>query len=325
MRRAMTMLLLALIGGCAFPPEASMPMPDLVGRADFGPARTSQATLGEIGVDATVSLIDAATNRTVTSTITDTSGRFALTFRTWKPIPGEVYYLEAVKGLNRNLAGSSVARVRTMGQWKNSGWEFMTPGIVAITTGTTAISILTSHLGTASVPLEGLINKLTTGTVDNSLLPATGDTFAWPGTGITNAQYHKVYELVGQALGTDTDPVDRIVPVDGTFALKAASGGAGLVTAPTLNTLVPNEGPIGAHVTLYGKDFAGAMADNAVYFGTRLATIISADPNQLVVQVPAGATTDNVTVRTMGMTSSAIPFTVTTTAPTDIGGIFRPR
>lgn len=325
MRRAVKLLLIAGLGGCSPSPGGMSPPPDLVGLVDFGPTRSTQTTINEIGVAATVSLIEATTNRTVTSTITDASGRFALTFRTWRPGLNGVYFLEAVKGLNQNLAGNSVARVRTLGQWKTNGWAFMTPGVISITAGSTAVSVLASHLGTASVPVDGLIGKLLTGTPDNTLAPVTKDTFVYGGTGITNAQYHKVYELVEQALDMDTDPVDRIVPVDGTFALKATASGGGVVVAPTLDTMVPSSGPIGAFVTLYGKDFGGTREENTVMFGTRTATVVSSDPNQLVVQVPAGATTGTVTVRARGVTSGALPFTVTASDPTDIGGSVAPR
>lgn len=325
MRKVLTTLLLAGLGGCALLPGASDPTPDLVGRVDFGASKRTQATLDEVGVAATVTLIGASDNRAVSSALTDASGRFALSFRAWKPTMGEVYYLEAIKGLNQNLAGSSVARVRTLGRWTTGGWRFLTQGGITITTGTTAVSILTSHLGTASVPVDGLIGKMIAGTPDASLMPTTADTFQHADTGITNAQYHKVYELVDQALGQDTDPMDRIVPLGPTFALKAGPGLGGYVLAPTLHAAVPTEGPVGSLVTLYGLDFAGPSADNSVYFGNKLATVISSDQNQLVVQVPPDATTGNLTVRTQGGTSAAIPFTVTTIGASDIGGTFSPR
>ncbi|MBO9540675.1 IPT/TIG domain-containing protein [bacterium] len=324
MRRAM-MLLIVGLGGCALPPGPETAVPDLVGRVDFGATRTSQATLDEVGVAATVTLISAVTNRSVASTITDPTGRFFLTLRNWKPTAGEVYYLEAIKGLSENLAGNSAARVRTMGRWNAGAWEFMTQKELSITSGTTAIAVLTSHLGTASVPVTGLIGKMIVGQSDDSLMPATADTFLHAGTGITNAQFHKVHELVEQAIAADTDPVDRIVPLGETFVLKAGMGVGGYVVAPTLHAVVPQAAPPGSLVTLYGLDFAGAKQDNAVYFGNRLASIISSDPQQLVVQVPAGATSGNLTVRTGGGTSAALPFTVTAIAATDVGGTFSPR
>ncbi|HEY9899569.1 MAG TPA: IPT/TIG domain-containing protein [Pantanalinema sp.] len=325
MRKVMTTLLLAGLGGCALFPGASDPIPELSGRVDFGAPLRTQATLDEVGVAATVTLIGASDNRAVSSALTDAGGRFVLSFRGWKPTTGEVYYLEAIKGLNQNLAGSSAARVRTLGGWTSGGWKFLTQGGIIITTGTTAVAILTSHLGTASVPVDGLVGKMIAGTPDASLMPTTADTFQHAGTGITNAQFHKVYELVDQALAQETDPMDRIVPLGPSFVLKAGTGLGGYVLAPTLHAAVPTEGPVGSLVTLYGLDFAGASTDNAVYVGNKRATVISSDPNQLVVQVPAGAATGNLTVRTQGGTSAALPFTVTAIGASDIGGTFAPR
>lgn len=324
MRRFLTSLAAGLLIGCANPFAPRDLTPDLPGRVDFGATRHAQATLDDVGKGATVSLISASTGQTIRTALTNDQGKFVITFGSWKPDASELYYIEAIKGLNNNQAGNSTARVRTLGKFVSGTWNTLTGGAISVTSTTTAISIIASHLGTTTVPPTSLLETIAIGTADASLTPTTPDTFAYSGTGITNAQYHQVYGFVEQALQEDSDPMDRVSRNGGSFILKSPAGSLSL-PSPTLYTAYPTSGPVGAFITLFGKDFEGDNASNSISFNGVLTTPYSSYSDKLVVQVPSGATTGTLTVRTRSGTSQGTPFSVTPADPATIGGTFTPR
>ena len=83
--------------------------------------------------------------------------------------------------------------------------------------------------------------------------------------------------------------------------------------APTIASLSPNSAAAGATVTITGTNFDVTAANNAVKFNGTTATVVTATATQLVVTVPAGGTSGNVTVTTTGGTSNGVAFTYTTT------------
>ena len=83
--------------------------------------------------------------------------------------------------------------------------------------------------------------------------------------------------------------------------------------APVLSSLSPTSGPVGTSVTISGTNLSGATSVS--FNGTNQTTIASNTATSLVVAVPAGATTGNVTVTTANGTSNGISFTVTATGP----------
>jgi YD repeat-containing protein len=99
-----------------------------------------------------------------------------------------------------------------------------------------------------------------------------------------------------------------------------AAGNITSQTAVALSSLTiagftPQHGPPGAQVTVSGTGFSTTPSANAVSFNGTGATVVSATATQLVVTVPAGATTGpiGVLVGTATATSSGV-FTVTTSA-----------
>nr|MDT0663247.1 IPT/TIG domain-containing protein [Micromonospora sp. DSM 115978] len=82
-------------------------------------------------------------------------------------------------------------------------------------------------------------------------------------------------------------------------------------TQVTVLGLAPTSGAPGAEVTITGTGFAPDPADNEVTIGGAAATVTEAAPTQLVVTVPAGASTGPVAVETAaGSATSPDPFTV---------------
>ncbi len=82
--------------------------------------------------------------------------------------------------------------------------------------------------------------------------------------------------------------------------------------APTLSSLSPTSGPVGASVVITGTNLTGATV---VSFNGTAATFTVNSATQITATVPAGSTTGNLTVTTPGGTSNGLPFTVLPPAP----------
>ncbi|MDX6513590.1 MAG: large repetitive protein [Gaiellaceae bacterium] len=81
--------------------------------------------------------------------------------------------------------------------------------------------------------------------------------------------------------------------------------------APTISSLTPSSGPVGASVTINGTALSGA---SAVTFNGKPASYTIPSPAKITATVPAGATTGPVAMTTPpGSASSPAPFTVTFT------------
>ncbi|SHG86868.1 NHL repeat-containing protein [Chryseolinea serpens] len=84
-------------------------------------------------------------------------------------------------------------------------------------------------------------------------------------------------------------------------------------TAPTLSSVAPTSGKVGATVTLSGTGFSATSSQNIVKFNGTTATVTSAAATSLTVTVPPGATSGDVTVTVNGKTPAGIHFDVTAT------------
>ncbi|HEY9899574.1 MAG TPA: IPT/TIG domain-containing protein [Pantanalinema sp.] len=314
-----------VVTGCA-PAGVTPPLvPELAGRVDFG-GRKVQADIEEVALAATVSLIDTDSNVTVATTLTDTSGKFVLTFGSRFRPGGKVYYLEASKGLSSNLAGHDAVRLRTMARYQPGGWVTLTnrlPGVgIWLNLSTTALSVIASLEGSASIPPEGLLSTVTPGTLDSSLSPPTPDTFEPSGTGITNLAFHQVYGLMDRLLANDVDPVAGLAKRPDGYGMAES---VPLGPPPTLLTIVPAANAVGTVVILYGTNFEPVASDQTVSFGGVVAPVLAATPTRLTVRVPAGAATGPVIVRARTGVTGSVAFTVTATSSSDIGGSFSAR
>ena len=85
--------------------------------------------------------------------------------------------------------------------------------------------------------------------------------------------------------------------------------------APTITGITPASAAAGTPVTISGTNFDATIANNAVNFNGTAAVVTSATVTQLVVTVPAGGTSGNVTVTTPGGISNAFSFTYATAGP----------
>jgi hypothetical protein len=96
-------------------------------------------------------------------------------------------------------------------------------------------------------------------------------------------------------------------------------------TPVSITSIKPATGPVGTTVVISGTAFGSTPAQNTVTFGGVPATIVSASPNELIVTVPAGATSAPIAVTCpQGWAPSRVPFViVASTAPPS--SVERPR
>src|SRR3984957_20556152 len=87
-----------------------------------------------------------------------------------------------------------------------------------------------------------------------------------------------------------------------------------VATKVTITDFIPNNGPIGTTVTIYGTGFSTTASQNTVKFNGTTATVTSSTNTQIVTKVPTGATTGTISVTSPGGSAvSTSSFTVTTT------------
>lgn len=164
--------------------------------------------MNEVAVAATVSLMDAATGETLSSTVTTPDGKFALSrfSRDFVPKGGVPYLLEAVKGLGNNRPGKDAIRVRTLASFMNGDWTSLSGPGITISRSTTAVASLATLKGLSPSQQLELMGSIQIGTPDTSLAPATPDTFT-PRAGLTNLAFHTAYKAVVDSLAADRDPI----------------------------------------------------------------------------------------------------------------------
>jgi YD repeat-containing protein len=130
-----------------------------------------------------------------------------------------------------------------------------------------------------------------------------------------------VYDDLGRLVG--------VVDPTGEAAAYSYDAGGNVLSisrhAPSNVSIInftPNSGPPGATVTISGTGFGAAASQNTVTFNGAAAAVAWASPMQLVVTVPAAATTGPIRVTApAGSANTAQPFTVTASAgPPAIAG-----
>ena len=126
-----------------------------------------------------------------------------------------------------------------------------------------------------------------------------------------NADLFYVYDEAGRLLAV-IDPsgdtaIYRYDAVGNILSISRQSS-----SLVSLIEFTPNEGSIGASVTIYGTGFSATPSQNTVTFNGVTATVTSSAANQIVTSVPAGATSGTITVTTpSGSATSSELFTVT--------------
>ncbi|SHI91508.1 hypothetical protein SAMN02745146_1901 [Hymenobacter daecheongensis DSM 21074] len=197
-----------------------------------------------------------------------------------------------------------------------------TPTITVSTNGPLAFTTTTgtnSAVQTYTVAGTNLTADITITTPAGYQISSDGSTFS---STLTLAQ-------TGGSVSTKTISVRLLGATSGTFngnitnvsgtasqnvAVSGTVGTTGPV-APTITSFTPTSGPVGTVITLTGTDFAGATA--VTISGTNAPTFTVNSNTQIVVTVPAGATSGAISVTTPAGTGfSTTNFTVTAPSPT---------
>src|SRR6202158_4723223 len=93
--------------------------------------------------------------------------------------------------------------------------------------------------------------------------------------------------------------------------LAAFSSTWSFAAAPSITSLSPTSGAVGASVTITGKNFGSTQGSSTVKFNATTATTITTwSATSIVATVPTGATTGNVVVTVSGTASNGVSFTV---------------
>jgi hypothetical protein len=153
----------------------------------------------------------------------------------------------------------------------------------------------TSGLVGASVNITGSNFGATQGTSTVKFNGTTASPTSWSATSIT------VPVPVGATTGNVVVTVGGVSSNGITFTV---------IVPPSINTLTPNSGIVGASVTIAGANFGASQGTSTVAFNGTVATPTSWSATSISVPVPAGAATGNVVVTVGGLVSNGVNFTV---------------
>ncbi len=109
---------------------------------------------------------------------------------------------------------------------------------------------------------------------------------------------------VGATTGDVTVTVGGETSVGSSFTVTVPA------VIPTITSLNPTSGEVGATVAITGTNFSATPADNTVSFHGTAATVTASTATSITTTVPVGATTGNVTVTVDSETSTGVLFTV---------------
>ena len=128
-----------------------------------------------------------------------------------------------------------------------------------------------------------------------------------PGSGAVNYVYDALGRLVGVINPSGDTATYGYDAVGNLLSISRHSS-----SQLSIITFTPGTGGVGTAVTIYGTGFSATGSQNAVQFNGVTAVVQSASATQLLVTVPSGATTGQITVTTSaGTVTSSGSFTVT--------------
>jgi hypothetical protein len=158
-------------------------------------------------------------------------------------------------------------------------------------------------------PTSGLVGAAVTISGANFGSTQGASLVSFNGIGATPTSWTTGSIVVAVPAGATTGSI--VVTVSG-----VASNGVSFnvtVPAPSITSLSPTSGLVGASVTITGVNFGATQGTSAVTFSGIAATPASWSATSVVVPVPAGATTGNVVVTAGSAASNGVSFTVLST------------
>ena len=224
-----------------------------------------------------------------------------------------IFYATHITGGSSNTVtvnfGSSVGYL-ALGIHEYAGLATSSP--LDVTSGNTGLG---SALTSGSTTTTGNGDLIFSCAVEDSY--GGGDTYT-PGSGFAKrvdlgtstgyADEDRIQPNAGALEATWTLSPDFLNWIVDMAAFKPAqAGGAG----PGISSLSPNSGAVGTSVTITGTNFGSSQGTSSLTFNGVAGTPTSWSSTAIVVPVPTGATTGNVTVIVGGVASNGVNFTVT--------------
>lgn len=188
------------------------------------------------------------------------------------------------------------------------------------TTGNVVVTVsgVASNGVTFTITAAPSISSLTpnTGAVGSSIVIAGSNFGATQGTG--KVTFNGTTAAITSWSATQIVAKVPTGATTGNVVVTAAGGVASngvtftVTAAPSISSLVPTSGIVGAAVTINGSNFGPTQGNGSVTFNGKTATINSWSATQITTSVPAGATTGSVIVTAAGgVASKGVTFTVT--------------
>jgi len=173
----------------------------------------------------------------------------------------------------------------------------------ATTTSGGSITVGVGEVVSFSVTASGLGTSGTSGTLTCS----GGSGYSKSGNGVGENTYGS-----WNWTPTSTGTYDASCSYSGYYVHESTQSIVITVTAPpTITSLSPTSGAVGASVTITGTNFGATQSTNTVKFNGTAATSITSWSNaSIMAVVPTGASTGNVVVTTIGGWSNGVAFTV---------------
>jgi hypothetical protein len=147
-------------------------------------------------------------------------------------------------------------------------------------------------------------------TIDGANFGATQgtSTVKFNGTSATPTSWSATSIVVPVPAGATTGNV--VVTVGGVASNGLSFTVNPAVSAPSITSLNPTSGAVGASVTIDGANFGTAQGTSTIKFSGTTATATAWSASTIATTVPAGATTGNVVVTVGGVASNGVSFTV---------------
>lgn len=188
----------------------------LKGKVEWPQEFSTQATIADVIGAATVSLIDGVSNTTIATGLTDAGGSFSINpSATFNPQEGEVFILEAVKGLNNNQPGASLARLRTLVRRTKDGYDDVDGRIgITISLKTTTLAYIQSVYNVPPTQIingtdvDGSFKQLTLENYPGDVNPDTGT--IEPKLLLVTTQEKFNTDVVTKALAANKDPMGAV-------------------------------------------------------------------------------------------------------------------
>jgi RHS repeat-associated protein len=238
------------------------------------------------------------------------------------PTSGAVGASVTITGRNfGSPQGSSTVKFNSTTATTITSWS--TTSIVAVVpTGATTGNVVVTVGGTASngvsftvVPPPSITSLSSTSGVVGASITITGANFGSP-QGAGTVKFNGTTATVTSWSATSIVTTVPSAASNGNVIVHASgvdSNGVNFTVIPTpsITSLSPPSGAVGASVTITGTNFGSTQGTSAVKFNTTAATAITSwSATSIVAKVPAGATTGNVVVTVGSIASNGSNFTV---------------